>query len=651
MTAHNIPEPHVSAGSGESESPSERSPGPAGSANSFSSRISSATASGSALLTWLGGGNSHLTDRHEQSGYALTGAVVALFAAVAGGVTAIATGAAGWSLLAVVLIAVVATLLVGAISRTLATAPPPARNETRRRRAEFGGRVAVALLAGVVVAELASTVLFGGTVDRLLNETATRDTESVSSVVGARTELDRARSDRSTLDQQIAQAKTDIDTALVIARCEFNPNPECPQNRITGVPGRGPEERTANDMLTDARNRLTTAEGRIESLDTRVSEKEKALTQARDAAYSEGDRGLGARWVAMNDYTTSHGGPLALRVGTIALMALLALLPLLLRRWRGETSFDRRVAYRTATDRVEQAAETAIAVERAETRVQVEKLRNEQHVTAAKLAAHADTAIDREQQRKRIIAAIGGLEIGITESGRRAVSEFDRAALEDARSLELPAGIPVDPTQEGNVTQSPNLPAHLAPGALAPTGQGGALAPAGAQRPAPSKQSGGLELPIIGTVPFTDTAARWIRPLVPSFVANAIDTATHPLRTVRQAFEEAEEITFTLKRTRKVTVDSQDSAAAQQPTYAPQGGYQLPPGSPQQAYAQRMAATVVDPQYPGYAPGYSALPQGQYIDHGYGLPATPEQGELAARQHPALEYRGPRELPPGTNEK
>ncbi|NNH73985.1 DUF4407 domain-containing protein [Nocardia uniformis] len=600
-----------------------------------------------ALLTWLGGGNAQLTDRHEQSGYALTGAVVALFAGIAGSVTAIATGAARWPLLAVIFIALIATLLVGAIARALATAPTPARDESRRGRAEFGVRVGVAAMAGVVIAELASTVLFGGTVDRLLNETARRGTESVSTVVAARADLDTARADRITLDQQINQAKTDIDAALVTARCEFNPNPECPQNRITGVPGRGPEERTANEMLADARSRLSTAEGRIEALDTRVADKETALTQARDAAYTEGDRGLGARWVAMNDYTTEHGGALALRTGTILLMALLALLPLLLRWWRGETSFDRRVAFRTATDRVEQSAETTIAVERAETRVQVEKLRAEQQLTTAKLASHADIAIDREQQRKRVIAAIGGLEIGITDSGRRAVGEFDRAALQDTRSLELPAGLSAE-DQEGNVTQSPNLPAQLAPGAVAPRSTGGALAPAASGQPTPANKGGGLELPIIGTVPFTDTAARWIRPLVPSFVANAIDTATSPLRTVRQAFEEAEEITFTLRRTRKVTVDSEDSAQPQQ-IYAPQGGYQLPPGAPQARYAQHVTSSVAD-QHAGYAPGYSALPAGQYIDHGYGLPAAPDQSELEARQHRAIDYRGPRELPPGKNE-
>ncbi|MBF6237980.1 DUF4407 domain-containing protein [Nocardia otitidiscaviarum] len=651
MTAPHVPEPHVPADEGgstpSSTPPARRSPGP-----------SDPTAGVRALLTWLGGGDSRLTDRHELSGYALTGAVVALFAGVAGAVTALATGAAGWPIVGIVLIALFATLLAGAVGRAMATVPAPARGETRRSRAEFAGRVAVAVLAGVMVAELASTVLFGGTVDRLLDDRARTETESVATVVTARDELGRARTDRTALDQQIAQAKSDVDTALLIARCEFDPEPAaCPQELITSVPGRGPEERTANEMLDDARARLTAAEERIAGLDARVSDREQALADARDAAYTDGDRGLGARWVAMNDHTTAHGGALTLRLATIVLMVLLALLPLLLRWWRGETSFDRRVAFRADTDRAAQEAETAIAVGRARTRVEIEKLHAEQAITAARLTAHADTAINREQQRKRIIAAIGGLEIGITESGRRAVNEFDRAALDDAPAHELPAATAGDRkdssvSQEGIVTPS-NLPAQIAPGALAPAAAGGALAPAGAApRPEQAKPGGGLELPIIGTVPFTDTAARWIRPLVPSFVANAIDTATHPLRTVRQAFEEAEEITFTLRRTRKVTVDSEDSAQPQQPGYQlQQPGYQLPPGA-QQQYAHHVASTVVDQpyaQYPGYAPGYTALPGGQAA-HGYGLPPAPQQTELSARQHPALEYRGPRELPPGKDE-
>ncbi|MEV6068308.1 DUF4407 domain-containing protein [Nocardia sp. NPDC052001] len=605
------------------------------------------------LLTWLGGAHAGVTDRHERTGYSVTGAVVALFALTAGVITALATSAAQWPLAAVIVVALIATLLVGAVSRTLATASTPARGESRRARAEFGARAGVAVLVGIVIAELACTVLFGGTVNRLLDETSRRGVESAPAVITARTELDQARADRKDLDQQIAKAQTDVDSALVIARCETNPDPQCPATRITRVPGYGAEARTALQMLDDSRAQLTAARAKIDGLDTKVSDKDKALGTARADAYTDGDRGLGARWVAMNDHTTDHAGPFVLRLAVALLLIVLALLPLLLRFWRGETAFDRDIATRTATDWVEQAAEVAIAETQAQVRVEAEKLRAEQQLTAAKLALHADTAIDRERQRTRIIAAIGNFQIGITEPAQqRAIDEFDRAA-----QHELPAAVRKDDSvsQEGIVTPTPNLPAQLGQGgALAPIGPGGALVPAPAPQPAPANKGGGLELPIIGTVPFTDTAARWIRPLVPSFVANAIDTATHPLRTVRQAFEEAEEITFTLKRTRKVTVDSSDSGAQAQAQQLyqqhPQYGYQLPPGAPQQVYAQRVASQAVDQPYQQQYPNYGALPQGQVVEPGYPLPAAPHQGAIPGRYNPELEYRGPRELPPAKDQ-
>ncbi|MEV6770916.1 DUF4407 domain-containing protein [Nocardia sp. NPDC051030] len=644
MTVHHVPEQNVSAASGGA---------PQSGKAAANDRGGAAT-----LLVWLGGADPRLTDPHDSGGYSITGAVVALFALVSGAITALATGAAKWPILAVVAIALIVTLLVGAISRALATAATPARDDsahhrTRRALAEFAGRIAIAVGAGVVIAELACTVLFGGSVNRVLDETAQRGVESAPAVVTARAESDQARADRTTLDQQITKAQQDVDTALVTARCEFSAAPECSPLRITGVPGRGPEERTANQLLDDARAQLTAAQGKVDGVNARVTEKEKALATARGAAYTEGDRGLGARWVAMNDYTTGHFGPLMLRLGIALLMIALALLPLLLRRWRGETAFDREVAARTATGRVEQAAETAIAITQAQVRVETEKLRAEQQLTSAKLAAHADTAIDRERQRTRIIAAIGNFEIGITEPAQqRAVAEFDRAAQQELPAGQGAGGKDSSVSQEGIVTHTPNLPAQLAPGVLAPAHTGGALAPAvPAQRPAATNKGGGLELPIIGTVPFTDTAARWIRPLVPSFVANAIDTATHPMRTVRQAFEEAEEITFTLRRTRKVTVDSEDSAQPQQQVYAgqPQYGYQLPPGAPQQVHAQRVASTVVDQPY-AQNPGYGALPPGQVVEPGYPLPASQQHQALDPRRNPELDYRGRRELPPGKGE-
>lgn len=585
------------------------------------------------LFIWLGGGlgreqsGTELDYPHERSGYAVTGAVVVLFATVAGVVTTLALAAAGnWPLFAIVLVALVIALLTGAVGRALATARPGSGPDRRG----LAGRITVAVLAGVLIAELAATVLFGGTVDRLLDEKAQRAVDSAPAVVAARTELDRAEADRAALDQSIVKAQADIDRALVIARCEYNPSPECPQTRITGVPGRGPESQTDNAMLDDARKQLAAAQDRVAGLDQRVTADQQALTAADSVAFADADRGLGARWLAMNDYTTDKAGAFPLRVLTIITFVLLALLPLILRWWRGETSFDRRLAFHTVQDRAERSADAAIAVKRAEVRAEAETLRAEHQLTAAQLAVEADTAIDRERQRTRIIAAIGGLQIGITEPPHG----------------ELPAGSAGDRedssvSQEGYVT--PNLPATVSAGALAPTSGAGAVVPqVAAQVPTAPQTGGGLELPIIGTVPFTDTAARWIRPLVPSFVANAIDTATHPLRTARQAFEEVEEITFTLRRTRKVTIDTQDSHA---PAMSQAAGYQLQPGSAEAWHAQRVAANVVDADYQQPA-HYSALPQ-TTVQQGYGLPPADRHDELSAQHRGELQNRpGPRELPP-----
>jgi hypothetical protein len=64
---------------------------------------------------------------------------------------------------------------------------------------------------------------------------------------------------------------------------------------------------------------------------------------------------------------------------------------------------------------------------------------------------------------------------------------------------------------------------------------------------------------LIPTIPdVTRVAARWLRPFVPPIIASAIDTTTKPLRSARQVFEETEEIHFSLKRTHKVSVQSEE---------------------------------------------------------------------------------------------
>ena len=375
-----------------------------------------------------------------------------------------------------------------------------------------------------------------------------RNADSAPAVVQASTSLAQLRDTRVALDKAVDTARIHRDEALVVARCEYHPTPACPQTRITGVPGSGPETRTANELLADSQQELDTAvaarDRQAAELDPKIADGERALSQARQSVTADADHGLAARWLAMQDLTLASAGALMLRLLTIAFFILLSLLPLILRLWRGETAHDRHAKARAERERAELEAETAIAVKRAEVRAAAETMWAEQQLVQARLAVEAQTEIDRAQLRRQSERRTRGRE-QCTSGGTEPLADdiyLPIAAEAEAASLaatELPdAAAKADATEE-----TPNLPATVEP------------------RDVP-------DTPSIPTIPdVTKAAARWIRPLVPGFVARAIDTSTHPLRTARQVFEEVEEITFSFKRTRKVTVNTEES-----PGHGPSGG-------------------------------------------------------------------------------
>ena len=254
-------------------------------------------------------------------------------------------------------------------------------------------------------------VLFSGTIDRRLDEQAALRADVVPAVAQASADLQRTRDARAGLDVAVAQALRLRDEALVVARCEFRPSPACPQTHITGVPGAGPENRTANEFLADTQRQLDTAaaerDRRAPALDIQIADGDRTLAQARESVAADADRGLGARWAAMNDHTLASPGAVLLRALTIAFFALLYLLPLILKLWRGETTHDRGAAARAERERAELEADTSIAVKRAEVRAAVETMWAEQQLASARMAVEAQTEIDREQQRRRVIEAIG----------------------------------------------------------------------------------------------------------------------------------------------------------------------------------------------------------------------------------------------------
>lgn len=406
-----------------------------------------------------------------------------LLAAIAGVVSALAFAASTtWPTAGLI----AAGLIVGAVAGVVGRA-------VSGGRAALPGRVAVGVVVGVILGELAAVVVFGGSIDAQLVRQASPATELAAA------SLQQARQARAGLDEAVTRADQRRDEALVVARCEVNPAADCPQIRITGVPGAGPEARTANDFLGDAQRELETAiaerDSRAAGLDAEVVVREQALAQARDAALAGG---LGARWQAMNTYTLDNPGALILRLSVIGFFVVLTLLPLLVKRWQGASSQE-----------AESAADTAIAVKRAQVRAQVDQLWAEQELNSARIAVEAQNAIDAERQRRRVAEVL-------------AAESAEPAMLPVASSREPEPAKELEPHRGGGV---PNLP------------------------------------------DVTRAAVRFIRPFVPPVVSGAIGGVTRLApKPIRQVFEETEEFHFTLRRTHRVTVESDGGEAPEQVT-------------------------------------------------------------------------------------
>src|ERR1700753_3116787 len=193
------------------------------------------------LFTWLGGGQwRELGERHERSTHAVTGAVVLFGAVLAWLVAGLAVSeSARCPVLAVAAPTLVLALLAGAVSRGLAAG-------TRRGWPNIAGRAAVATAVGVVVGELAALVVLSSAIDHRVDARPLRAAAAPAPAVAqAAVSVHQAKDARNALDTAVEQARERQDQALVIARCEYHPTPSCPQTRITGVPGTGPETQTA----------------------------------------------------------------------------------------------------------------------------------------------------------------------------------------------------------------------------------------------------------------------------------------------------------------------------------------------------------------------------------------------------------------------
>ncbi|MFC0451213.1 DUF4407 domain-containing protein [Rhodococcus jostii] len=568
-------------------------------------------------VLWLGGGHSHeTTEPVERSTYQVAGLVVLVNGLLAWLVATMAVAAAtSWPVLALLPFTLIFGLLVGALARTLASG-------RQIRWSGWVGRAAVALFVGAVLGELAFLGIVAGSIDRALDDRAAAQVAADPEIVQSAQTLDRLRAQRAGLDESLRDARAQRDDALVVARCEFNPSPACPPEKITGVPGAGPETRTANELLADAQQEfdsaLATRDREAPGLDADIAQATDGLTAAQTAAPPDLNRGLGARWTAMHDYTVGHPGTLILRLATIAFFAVLSLLPLVLELWRGETEQDRRDAAHAERERAEREADTAIAVKRAEVRAAAEALWAEQQLAANRLAAEAETAIARERQRRRIVAAHGG-ELtapshalhssgGLTEP--TPLAELTAAALTAPSTTDEP---PAGPETDDTDTENLPVPVDTAPVVQRRSGPLGVL-------PA---------LPLGNPIPdITSAVTEIIRPFVPPILARAVG---HTRRTLVEEFEEVS-VSYTRRRT--VTVDEQQSTSTPVGEPTEESVEQSPP--------TRVTATrIAEPPHGGSRPEWLPDSLEPASDHDDSPTLT------AAARHALTARKGPRELPPG----
>ena len=457
------------------------------------------------LLVWLGGGDRRdIADTAERSVYQSTGFMVLLAALAAWGVsTAAAVTAGGVAVPAAAALTLLAGLFVGALGRVLATAPG--------QRGTLLGLGLVAALVGVVLGELAALTIFTGPVSEQLNNQADRAAASVAGGEHA-SRLAQLRAERAGLDDRVAKAGARRDAALLVARCEFRPAPGCPPQLITGEPGRGAEADQARAELAGSDTDLAAARAerdrRGPELDGAIAAAGVQVDRDRDAAerLARADNGFVARWEAMNDYTTTGHFALIPRLGAWLVMVLLTAAPLLLRLWRGQTDQERLAAARRIRRQAEEDADTAIAVRRAQVRAELELRRQEEL-----LAIGTDHEADRP-------ALTGRIDAEIVDDAPAVAARSERAALPAGAGAETALALPET-----------------------------ALAVPEEEHPL---EVSGNPLPAVGRA-VSSIAAVFVPPPIARFVdgirpARAVHTTT--------TTEDVEEIEFSMKRKRTVTV-------------------------------------------------------------------------------------------------
>ena len=438
------------------------------------------------LLAWLGGGHwRDIADRHERSGFQLSGVFVVLNAIIAGAVmTLAAVGVAEVDFLDALPYTLPWGLFVGAFDRTITAYVP--RDGARRGEIlrALGARLAMGVLLGVVVAEFANLWFFRHPIDRQLQLNIDQQVaESQASVNGSQGLLASVIAERERLDTAVTDAEKASGQAYRLYICEKEAKPDCPKDgTVTGRPGNGPETRERERLYGEAEEALRKArddrnavkvwvpavEGRpapvAQTLDAQIAalETERSGQLGTASALANADRGVDARWRAMHDYTLHEPSALFLRIVVLVVLVAVDLVPLTAKILRGSTGHDDRIAMRRALlrarnthhrDKRRKELEVRTLVAAHEQDAEREEADQVLHTRAeaARLQGEADRAIIAERERLR----------------QEAECERLRRVAEAAAQSPLPAAPPDEPepgAEPDRVVSAADMVASHVPG-------------------------------------------------------------------------------------------------------------------------------------------------------------------------------------------
>jgi hypothetical protein len=400
-------------------------------------------------FAWLGGASWRgISSRHDRSSYQLSGFFVLLNGFIAWGTLALASVGLGVTptFIDALPYTVPWGLFVAAFDRAIAAKPVDPEESRGKTLTGFLVRGFCAVLLGFLVAQAGALAIFRDDIERTMRDTiATQVNQSTELVTGSsdnpttrQEELNRLRTERTTLATNLQTAETKASEAQRIAACERDPR-GCEEligaGKVTGAGGEGDKTVVRDREKAEAEAALVRARdawnGNRDRLDKRITELDEQLKGDVGLAQTAAklSDGIPAKLRAMFDFTSQNLAGGVIHLAIIVVGVLLDLIPLLLKIWRGRTQYDITVV--SSRKRHMRDAEHAATRhrERLERVLSRERIEEGLEVDLAQLRADARTKVESERQKHWVEAELEkiGTEPDPVERSSEPVAREDKA--------------------------------------------------------------------------------------------------------------------------------------------------------------------------------------------------------------------------------